>query len=291
MKPLTEVRKLSESQTLSLYKTTVCRGKRNKYHLELIFGDGPKVLKYQGFRGQRPGYHYSPDNPRFLAYSFSEIKKFIEPFFYPDMQEKLQAWREKMGDEADRICKEAIEVGNMVHKMLANYAHNQALGPCTIDKMPYKQALQDDILPHFDQDRLEASLTDHDGDVLPLSEVFVADFQNQFIGGLDLITRITTKPFDHQRVLLELKASRNPKKIEYMHPHIVQATALQSTFNKLAEIFPDLEPLDGVAVAYVYSQGNGDLVPIAGEELQEYEQEWQQWLAYFHNQFAVLNAV
>jgi hypothetical protein len=38
-----------------------------------------------------------------------------------------------------------------------------------------------------------------------------------------------------------------------------------------------------MAMAYMYSSGNGQVIPILGEEIQEYADEWQQWLACFHD--------
>jgi hypothetical protein len=283
---------LSEVKALNIYKSTIRNGKSNPFHLQRVLGNGPNVLKYQRCFEQQPGYYYSPENPDDAAYSFSQVKKTVEAVFDPDAQEKLQAWRDRVGEaEADRICNQAKEAGQIGHKMLENWTQNKPLGPSSMKMMPYKQALTEDILPHLYRDEVGLSVTDHNGEVLALSEVFVADFEAQFIGRFDLVTRISSEPFHNQRVLLELKGSLKPKKPEFMEPHIIQGVAYQSTFNKIAAAYPEhLEPLDGVALAYVYGTGKGEFVPVFGAELEEYEQQWLQWLDCFHSQLRGVNA-
>ena len=283
---------LNEVKALNLYKPTVRNGKSDPFNLERVLGGGPATLKYQRRQGQNPSYYYSPDDLDYSVFSFSQVKNTVESFFDPGAQEKLQAWRDRVGEaEADRICSQSKEAGQIGHKMLENWAQNKALGVCPIKMMPYKKALTNDILPHLHQDNLGVSLTDHNGEILLLSEVFVADFNAQFMGRFDLVTHIITEPFNNKRVLLELKGSLKPKKPEFMHPHIIQAAAYQSTFNKIAAAFPDyLEPLDGVALAYMYSTGYGEFVPVLEEELEEYEQQWLQWLDCFHNLLRGVNA-
>lgn len=282
---------LKEFKSLNLYKPTVRNGKSDPFTLERLLGEGPATLKYKPRKGQKPSYYYSPDCPDHLVFSFSQVKNTVEPVFDPDAQENLKAWRDRVGEaEADRICSQSKEAGQIGHKMLENWAQNKALGVCPIKMINYKEALKKDILPHLHQDNLGVSVTDHNGEILLLSEVFVADFNAQFMGRFDLVTRITTPPFNNQRVLLELKGSLKPKKPEFMEPHIIQGVAYQSTFNKIAAAFSDhLEPLDGVALAYMYGTGNGEFVPIFGEELEEYEQQWKQWLDCFHDQLGGLN--
>lgn len=271
---------------LNIYEPTLRNGKSNPYHLKRVLGNGPSILKYQRCLGKRPGYYYSPETPNYVAYSFSQIKKIVEPVFDPNASKKLQAWRERVGEkEADRICYESKTAGEMGHKTLENWAQNKPFGPCPMDMRDYKQALINDILPHLHQEELRLSVTDSNGEVLVLSEIFVADFETKFIGRLDLVARISTEPFHNQRVLLELKGSIKPKRLEFMHPHIIQGVAYQSSFNKIAAAYPNhVEPLDGVALAYMYSQGYGQFVPILGPNLEQYEQHWKQWLNCFHSQ-------
>jgi hypothetical protein len=283
---------VNEIKHLNLYKPTVRNGKLDPWNPELVLGNGPSKLKYQRRQGQRPGYYYSPEYPNQPLFSFSQVKNTVEPVFDPDAAEKLQAWRDRVGEaQADRICNESKTAGQIGHQMLDNWRHNKPLGVCPMNMIKYKQALENDILPHLHRDGVGLFVTDHNGEVLVLSEVFVADFDAQFIGRFDLVTRISTEPFDNQRVLLELKGSLKPKNPEFMHPHLIQAVAYQSTFNKIAVAYPDhLEPLDGVALAYMYSKGYGEFVPVFGAELEEYERQWNQWLDCFHDLLGGLKA-
>lgn len=272
-----------------LYVPTERYGKPNIWRLQRLVGNAPPILEYQRRQGNAPSYYYPQGDRTQPVYSFSQVKSTVEPVFNPGATSALQRWWERVGsDEANRICAESKAAGEMGHGFLENWSKQDAAlsQPVTpIHMWGYRQALEQDILPYLDQSGEPGlSITDEHGELRPLSEVFVADFEQGFIGRLDLVTRISASPFNNKRVLLELKGSRKQKKYEHTKPHIIQAIAYQSTFNKIANEYPEqLEALDGVAIAYMYQDGHGDLIPIFGEELQEYEQQWQQWLNCFHD--------
>ena len=148
----------------------------------------------------------------------------------------------------------------------------------------YAQALTGNVLPYLRQSDPPIAVVDDQGEVVTLSEVFVVDFNQQFLGRLDLVVEIAVEPFVGQRVLLELKGSRKEKTLDHMRGNIIQGVSYLTTFNVIASAFPDrVLPLDGMAMAYMYGSGNGQVIPFFGEELQEYVAEWQQWLACFHD--------
>jgi hypothetical protein len=246
-------------------------------------GDAPDTLEYQRRQGDRPSFYYPRGDRSRPLYSFSQVKATVEPVLDPDAPLVLQRWRERVGEEeAERICAESKAAGEMGHKALENWSQNKPLGIYPLNMTGYRQALEKDILPYLQRGKSNLSVVDTNGDAHILSEVFVADFDRNFIGRLDLVTRISVKPFNARRVLLELKGSRNQKKTEHMQPHIIQAVAYQQTFNKVASAYPKhLEVLDGVAIAYMYRDGYGTLLPVFGEELMEYERQWEQWLDCF----------
>ena len=269
----------------AFYVPTQRYGKPNIWSLKRLLGDAPECLDYQRRQGDRPSFYYPKGNPSQPLYSFSQIKSTVEPIVDPHAQSNLQRWRERVGEEkANRICDESKFAGEMGHKALEKWSQNKPLGPCSMDMMGYRQALENHVFPYLQRGESSLSVVDRNGEVHVLSEVFVADFDRNFIGRLDLVTRIKTEFCDNRRVLLELKGSRSPKKLEYMQSHFIQAVAYQQAFNKVVDVYPDyLEPLDGVAIAYMYRDGNGALIPIFGQELQEYERQWEQWLDCFHD--------
>lgn len=274
-----------QNPSCSVYVPTVRNGKSNPWRLRRILGKGAEILEYQRRRGYRPAFYYPQGDSSQRVYSFSQIKNTVASVFDPYGKETLQAWRDRVGEnEANRICSEAKTAGEMGHRMLENWSQHKPLGICPMNMTGYKQALESDILPYLRRGEPGLTVTDDNGEVIVLSEVFVADFEQQFIGRLDLVTRISVEPFNDLRVLLELKGSGRPKRLAFMEPHIIQGVAYQSTFNKIAAAYPHyLDPLDGVALAYIYQGGNGAFIPIFGEELEEYEQIWQQWLDCFHD--------
>jgi hypothetical protein len=254
------------------------------WNLKRVLGDGAEFLTYQGRRGEQPGFYHPPGIPTQPLFSFSTIKYKTASVFDPQGEEKIQQWRSRIGEaQADRICSESKAAGEMGHRMLENWTQGNALGVYPLNMEGYKYALEWDILPYLHRDEPGLAIVDDEGEVIRLSEVFVADFEAQFVGRLDLVTRISADRFEDQHVLLELKGSVKPKRVEYMQPHIIQGVAYQSTFNKIAAAYPDqLVPLDGVAIAYMYREGRGEFVPVFGEELREYEREWLGWLDCFH---------
>jgi hypothetical protein len=280
------------SLVLALYQPTQRYGKPNIWRLQRLLGDATKILDYQKRQGDRPSYYYPEGDHLSSLYSFSQIKSTVELIYDPGVQDNLQRWRERVGEaEANRICEESKAAGDMGHKSLENWNQGKAMGPCPINMMGYRQGLENDILPHLQRGEACLSVTDRHGEVHFLSEIFVADFDRQFIGRLDLVTRVIAPPFNGQRFLLELKGSRQRKKLEYMQSHIIQGLAYQKTFNKVAEAYPEhLEPLAGVALAYMYRDGSGELIPIVGQELAEYEEQWEQWLDCFHDLLGGLRA-
>lgn len=269
-------------KSLGIYRPTLRYGKPFIWQLELVCGKTPDTLEYQKRVGSNPSYYYAQSDRACRAYPFSQIKSVIEPIIYPEAQESLQRWRERVGEEeANRICSESKAAGEMGHKALANWTQNKPLGVCSMNMMGYRQGLENKILPYLNKNTLGLLVEDKQGKTMSLSEVFVADFELGFIGRLDLVTSL--KYSNNTRVLLELKGSRNQKTIEQMESHIIQAVAYWQTFNRIALAYPNqLQPLDGVAMAYIYQDGDGDLLPILGQELREYEQQWQQWLNCFY---------
>ncbi len=168
--------------------------------------------------------------------------------------------------------------------MLKNWNAGKPLGAYPLNMAGYTQALMDNILPYLRQSDPPNAVIDDAGELVTLSEVFVVDFDQQFLGRLDLVVEIAVEPFNGQRVLLELKGSRREKTLEHMRGNIIQGVAYLTTFNEIASCFPErVLPLDGMAMAYMYGSGNGQVIPIFGEELQEYVEEWQQWLACFRD--------
>jgi len=271
-------------QNLGIYCPTLRGEQSNPWKLNLVLGNTPQILQYQKRVRSNPSFYYAQGDRTCRAYSFSQIKSMVEPMINPQAQENLQRWREQVGEEeADRICKESIDAGNMGHKALANWVQDQPLGVCSMNMIGYRQALENEILPYLTKNAFGLSIKDQQGRIVSLSEIFVADFDLGFIGRLDLVTSLKHPEYGNTKVVLELKGSRNRKKIDYMQSHIIQAVAYQSTFNRIASAYPDqLELLDGVAMAYIYQDGCGDLVPVLGEELEGYEQQWHNWLNRFY---------
>ncbi len=276
------------NQQAGLYKPTIQSGKSNNYRLERVVGNGPEILEYQRSQDGRPPYYYGAGDRSRRVYSFSAIKTAVTPILDPGAGQFLKDWESRVGkEEAQQIRNDAISAGKIGHSMLERWNEGKTLGLYPLQMAGYVQALQDDILPYLNQSSPPIALVDDEGELVTLSEVFVVDFDTQFLGRIDLVVEITVEPFNVQRVLLELKGSRKEKKLEHMRGNIIQGVAYLSTFNKIAALLPDrVLHLDGMAMAYIYSSGNGQLVPVLGEELQEYVEEWQQWQSCFHDVLA-----
>lgn len=268
-----------------LYSPTERFGKRNDYRLQKVLGNGPEILEYQKSQNGYPPYYYDPAARSVCVYSFSAMKTVVTPILDPGSEEILKSWTARVGsEEAKQIRDEAVNAGNMGHSMLERFNAGKSIGPYSLKMAGYVKALTDDILPHLNPSSSPIAVVDDHGELVTLSEIFVVDFDRQFLGRLDMVAEIARKPFNGCRVLLELKGSRKEKKFEHMRVGIVQAVAYMTTFNKIASLFPDrVLPLDGVAMAYMYTSGNGEIIPVLGEELQEYVDEWEQWLSCFHD--------
>lgn len=271
--------------TFGMYVPTLRFGKPNNYRLRRVLGNGPDILEYQRYQNGHPPYYYGAGDRSTRAYSFSAVKRAVTPILDPGAEEVLKAWEARVGqEEADRIRTEAINAGKIGHSMLENWNAGKPLGAYPLNMAGYAKALTGNVLPYLRQSDPPIAVVDDEGEVITLSEVFVVDFNQQFLGRLDLVVEIAVEPFDGQRVLLELKGSRKEKTIEHMRGNIIQGTSYLTTFNKIASAFPDrVLPLDGMAMAYMYGSGNGQVIPFFGEELQEYVEEWQQWQACFHD--------
>lgn len=258
--------------------------KSNIYRLRRVLGNGPSSLEYQKSRDGDPAYYYGTlaTGEITRSYSFSTIKNATAHIVDPDGGAKLQAWEKRVGkQEAERIRAEAVQAGKLAHTMLERWNCGQSLGLFDMNLAGYVQALNESILPHLRPSKPLISVGDDRGNPIPLSEVFVANFDRQFIGRLDLVAEIATPPYAGRRVLLELKGSRNQKQLSFMQANIIQAVAYFHTFNEIAAFYPEVQPLDGLAIAYVYRCGTGQFLPIFGDDIEEYLAEWEQWQAIF----------
>jgi len=273
------------NKCFGLYVPTLRYGKPNNYQLRRVLGYGSDTLEYQRSQNGYPPFYYAPKDRTLRAYSFSAVKNTVTPILDPRSQEVIKNWEARVGkEEADRIRNEAISAGNIGHSMLEKWNAGKPLGVYPMNMAGYVQALENQILPYLQKSSEPIAVVDDAGDWVTLSEVFVVDFERQFLGRLDLVVEIAAAPFTGKRVLLELKGSLKEKSIEHMRGNIIQAVAYLATFNEIAALCPEqMEPLDGMAMAYMYSSGNGQVIPILGEEIQEYADEWQQWLGCFHN--------
>lgn len=271
---------------LGIYVPTQRNGKPNIYCLRRLLGNGPDILEYQKSRNGYPPYYYGAiaTNEMLCAYSFSAIKNATASIVDPDAESNLQAWEERVGaEEAERIRNESIQAGRMAHTMLERWNRGQSLGLFDMNMAGYVQALKNSILPHLRHLKPPISVNDERGNPVPLSEVFVANFDQQFIGRLDLVAEIATPPYAGTRVILELKGSRNQKQLDFMRGNIIQAVAYMKTFNEIAAVYPQVQPLDGLAIAYIYRCGTGQFFPIFGDDITEYLAEWERWQAIFHD--------
>lgn len=274
-----------KSKLLGLYVPTLRYGKPNNYRLRRVMGNGPETLEYQRWQDGHPSYYYGAGDRSTRAYSFSGVKSVVTPILDPGAEEVLKNWEARVGqEEAERIRNEAINAGKIGHSMLENWNRGKPLGAYPLNMAGYAQALTGNILPYLRQSDPPIAVVDDAGELVTLSEVFVVDFDQQFLGRLDLVVEIAVEPFTGQRVLLELKGSRKEKTLDHMRGNIIQGVSYLTTFNVIASAFPErVLPLDGMAMAYMYGSGNGQVIPFFGEELQEYVEEWQQWLMCFHD--------
>lgn len=272
-------------KTLGLYVPTLRYGKPNNYRLRRVLGNGPAILEYQRYQNGHPSYYYGAGDRGTRAYSFSAVKSTVTPILDPESLDVLKRWEARVGkEEADRIRNEAISAGKIGYSMLERWNDGKSLGAYPLNMTGYVEALDNNVLPYLRQSNPPISVVDDEGELVTLSEVFVVDFDQQFLGRIDLVVEVATGPFEGQRVLLELKGSRKEKTLEYMRNNIIQGVAYLTTFNKIASAFPNrVFPIDGMAMAYIYSSGNGQVIPFFGEDLQEYDEEWQQWLECFHD--------
>ena len=276
---------MPKSQKAGFYTSTQRFGKPNNFRLQKVLGNGPEILVYQKSENGHLPYYYGEEDRSFRVYGFTVVKNVVTPILDPGADQSIKCWAARVGKEkAEQIRNEAISTGKTLHSMAERWNAGKSLGLYPLDMSSYVEALKDDILPHLNPSSSPIAVVDDNDEVITLSEVFVVDFDRQFLGRLDLVVEIARKPFNGSRVLLELKSSRKEKTQEHMRGGIIQAVAYLTTFNTIALLFPDrVLPLDGVAMAYVYSAGNGQIMPVLGEELEEYVEEWAQWLSCFHD--------
>lgn len=272
-------------QKVGLYVPTVRWGKPNIYRLRRVLGDGPEILVYQKSENGHLPYYYGEEDRSFRVYGFTVVKNVVTPILDPGTEQSLTNWVAREGKErAEQIRNESMSIGKTLHSMAERWNAGKSLGPYPLNMTGYVEAFKHDIVPYLNPSSSPIAVVDDNDEVIALSEVFVVDFDQQFLGRLDLVVEIAQEPFNGSRILLELKSSRKEKTLEHMRGAIIQATAYMTTFNKIATLFPDrVLPLDGVAMAYVYSAGNGQITPVLGEELEEYVEEWELWLSCFHD--------
>jgi hypothetical protein len=214
-----------------LYEPTIQAGKPNNYRLQRVVGNGPEILEYQRSQDGCPPYYYGSGDRSRRVYSFSAIKTAVTPILDPGVGQIIRSWEARVGkEEAQSIRSEAINAGKLCHSMLERWIKGKTLGLYPLNMDGYVQALQDDILPYLNQSSPPIAIVDDAGELVTLSEVFVVDFDTQFLGRIDLVAEIAVEPFNGQRVLLELKGSRKEKTLEHMRSNIIQAVAYLSTF-------------------------------------------------------------
>ena len=134
-----------------------------------------------------------------------------------DKKSSLDQWRNRVGDiEADRVMKEATDIGTMVHLALENHLNN-------IDKDIFTDDSLGNLAKKMSDKLKKEALVD-------ISEVFGLEV-HLFLTNLYAGTADCVGIFDGEETLIDFKTSKKIKRKEWISDYFLQCCAYANAHN------------------------------------------------------------
>ena len=183
-----------------------------------------------------------------------------------DKKSSLDQWRNRVGDiEADRVTREATDIGTMVHLALENHLNN-------IDKDIFTDDSLGNLAKKMSDKLKKEALVD-------ISEVFGLEV-HLFLTNLYAGTADCVGIFDGEETLIDFKTSKKIKRKEWISDYFLQCCAYANAHNVMFDT-----NISQIAILMV----DRDLIykkfVIKESEFTHYTNIWKKKLLKFHNSF------
>ena len=183
-----------------------------------------------------------------------------------DKKTSLDQWRNRVGDvEADRVMKEATDIGSMVHLSLENYLND-------IDD----NIFTDDSLGNMAKKMSEKLISDA---LINISNVYGLEvhlvLDKLYAGTADCVGVI-----DGKDTIIDFKTSKRIKKKEWIADYFLQGCAYANAHNVMFDT-----NISQVAILMVDRDLMYKKFIIKGAEFDHFTNIWKKKLLEFHNSF------
>ena len=183
-----------------------------------------------------------------------------------DKKTSLDQWRNRVGDvEADRVMKEATDIGSMVHLSLENYLND-------IDD----NIFTDDSLGNMAKKMSEKLISDA---LIDISNVYGLEvhlvLDKLYAGTADCVGVI-----DGKDTIIDFKTSKRIKKTEWIDDYFLQGCAYANAHNVMFDT-----NISQVAILMVDRDLMYKKFIIKGAEFDHFTNIWKKKLLEFHNSF------
>ena len=183
-----------------------------------------------------------------------------------DKKTSLDQWRNRVGDvEADRVMKEATDIGSMVHLSLENYLND-------IDD----NIFTDDSLGNMAKKMSEKLISDA---LIDISNVYGLEvhlvLDKLYAGTADCVGVI-----DGKDTIIDFKTSKRIKKKEWIDDYFLQGCAYANAHNVMFDT-----NISQVAILMVDRYLMYKKFIIKGAEFDHFTNIWKKKLLEFHNSF------
>ena len=183
-----------------------------------------------------------------------------------DKKTSLDQWRNRVGDvEADRVMKEATDIGSMVHLSLENYLND-------IDD----NIFTDDSLGNMAKKMSEKLISDA---LINISNVYGLEvhlvLDKLYAGTADCVGVI-----DGMDTIIDFKTSKRIKKKEWIDDYFLQGCAYANAHNVMFDT-----NISQVAILMVDRDLMYKKFIIKGAEFDHFTNIWKKKLLEFHNSF------
>ena len=183
-----------------------------------------------------------------------------------DKKTSLDQWRNRVGDvEADRVMKEATDIGSMVHLSLENYLND-------IDD----NIFTDDSLGNMAKKMSEKLISDA---LIDISNVYGLEvhlvLDKLYAGTADCVGVI-----DGKVTIIDFKTSKRIKKKEWIDDYFLQGCAYANAHNVMFDT-----NISQVAILMVDRDLMYKKFIIKGAEFDHFTNIWKKKLLEFHNSF------
>lgn len=183
-----------------------------------------------------------------------------------DKKSSIDQWRRRVGDEeADRVIKEATDIGTMVHLALENYLRGED-----------QNIFSNDSIGNLARKMSEKFINDA---LCDISEVYGLEvhlvLEKLYAGTVDCVGVI-----DGKNTIIDFKTSRRIKKKEWIDDYFLQCVAYANAHNVMFDT-----NISQVAILMVDRDLMYKKFLVKDNEFKHFTSIWKQKLLKFHNTF------